>query len=398
VSSDEVYLPYKVHHGNREPVMKIKRNRKSRQVKGTTAKIGGSPKDSKKYKDPRVGTMALWIETPFGPLYPCIRPPKTIAEGDVQTLQIRARRREYLDKFRERWCPDAGPVLTGEEVTAKAGKPGHRTDYPYRCYVSPEQFSAAMTMMIFAIDSEKFKPLVDGPEGLGDPALASKLHSVYTRTWSTQLDLSDGTSSYDWHGQGGYGGYYSGNAADVPVVTSKPDSGAPNAECRKSGHYFSHKLDSGHYECCDCPAVLDAALHTYSYPNGKDMAAWNKRSHVQYQPPTGYQAKLPGTGNVNYGTGTAIPTVLGGLVNNAPTWPDVTDATEDDDPGPEDADAMSGLSQEDLDAATDTDPGGYPCCQHCFTEDGVGCIDEDQHTEPCTLGCTGSYAGKLPTL
>jgi hypothetical protein len=71
--------------------------------------------------DPRVGTMALWIETPFGPLYPCVRPPATVAEGDTQTLQVRARRREYLDHFRARWCPEAGEVLTGEQVT------GHKT-------------------------------------------------------------------------------------------------------------------------------------------------------------------------------------------------------------------------------------------------------------------------------
>lgn len=299
-------------------------------------------------KDPRTGTMALWIETPFGPLYPCIRPPKTVADGDTQTMQVRARRREYLDKFKERWAPTAGPVLTGEEVT------GHRTDYPYRCYISPADMAAAVGAMILATDSEKFKPLVDGPEGLDDPALRSKLHGVYTACWSRQLDLSDGTSSYDWT-PGKY----------AKAVTSKPDPDAPVKVCRESGHYFSRQIwvqvgtaDSGsskrdfdHMGCYDCSAVLDVKANTFTYPDGKSA-----RKH-EPAPPV-YPGGTSKSYSTSYGTGNGLPA---GSYEDGHWTP---------------ADEPAGTS------------GAFQCCKHCVpAEAPEGCLDKDQHTEPCSLGC-----------
>lgn len=333
--------------------MRIKRNRKGNRKPTPIANL-----KQKTYKDPRVGTMALWIETPFGPLYPCSRPAKTMAAGEVQTLQVRARRREYLDKFRSRWCPDASPVYTGEEVTAKPGKdgqpgkPGHKTDYPYRCYVSPEQLAEAMRQMILKIDSEKFKPLVDGPEGLGDPALAGKLHSVYTTCWSDQLALSDGTSSYDHPKYGS------------KVVTSPPDANSPREICRKQGHYFSHKIDTEHYECGDCPAVLVVSTNKYSYPNGKSMKNWDAPAHKPYAPMHNYNTA--GANSLTDSYPASVPSVLHGL----------TDA--EGDPYPE--------------SWTNPEATGYPCCKHCTVEeDGeileADCGEANSHTMPCSLGC-----------
>jgi hypothetical protein len=249
--------------------MSRNRNRKAGKtgiVKSLASKIAGKP-----VKDPRVGTMALWIDTPFGPLYPCIRPAKTLAPGEVQTLQVRARRREYLDHFRAKWCPEAGEVLSGEQVT------GHKTDYPWRCYVSPEQLAEAMRRMILKIDSGKFKPLTEGPEGLDNRKLASELHSVYTSMWSTQLRLSDGTSSYDWTP-----GKYSGGSGDW--MYSAPDSASPSDMCQTEGHYFGREVAEPKQpyagrKCLDCPATR--LNGTITYPDGhasaiKPGSSWGK--------------------------------------------------------------------------------------------------------------------------
>jgi len=319
-------------------------------------------------KDPRVGTMALWIETPFGPLYPCIRPAKTLAPGEVQTLQVRARRREYLDKFRSRWCPDAGPVLTGEEVT------GHRTDYPYRCYVSPEQLAAAVGRMILAIDSEKFKPLVDGPEGLDDPKLAGTLHGVYTACWNRQLDLSDGTSSYDWSP-----GKYS------KAATSKPDPDAPAEICRKSGHYFSvqvwvkdgdrSKRDFDHMGCNDCSAVLDVKANTFSYPHGKSVRTKTPAPPV-YPGGTSY--------SMAYGTGKGLP--AGSYVDGH--WIPGDDAQIQQQVADELAAGkpLTKAQQRWLADEPAGTSGAFKCCEHCTPADvPEGCLDKDQHTEPCSF-------------
>jgi len=137
----------------------------------------------------------MWIMTSFGPLYPSARPTKHIPAGDNRTLQIRARRREFLDHYRENYDPSAGEPLSGKERTGRA------MDYPWACYTTPEAFAAAVLKIgneIVEDQMTKFKPTTQGKRGLVKyPKIAAQLHGLYTSMWSRQLDISDGTSSYD---------------------------------------------------------------------------------------------------------------------------------------------------------------------------------------------------------
>src|SRR5690349_13181438 len=72
------------------------------------AKSGKGRKAAKRTRKVQ-GTMALWIMTPFGPIYPAIRPPRLVAPGDPATMVVRARRREYIEGFRK-WCPELGEL------------------------------------------------------------------------------------------------------------------------------------------------------------------------------------------------------------------------------------------------------------------------------------------------
>ena len=178
----------------------------------------------------REGTMASWIALPFGIFYPAVRPPRTIKSGDAQTLQVRTRRREYLDALRQ-WCPELGEP--------QHNPAGHAMDYPWRSYIRPEDFALAVARIILAHDSEVFKPLTDGPCGLQDRKLASELHGAYNAMWGVQLDrLSDGTSSYDkWSGAAGH-------------VVTPPDPDAPVKLCREHGHQV--RRGAGVRVCVDC--------------------------------------------------------------------------------------------------------------------------------------------------
>ena len=148
----------------------------------------------KTWKDPRVGDMALWIMTPFGILMPSRRPADLVAEGDDRTLQVRARHQEYLDKFREVFCPELGESEHHPDQ-----------DYPWKAAVSPDDLARAVSRMVLEIDSEKFKPLAEDSKYALPGKLGRDLHSQYNAMWSTHLKYGDGTSSYDhksWSGSG----------------------------------------------------------------------------------------------------------------------------------------------------------------------------------------------------
>lgn len=162
------------------------------------------------------GTMAVWLCTPFGILMPSLRPAGHIPAGDPRTLQVRTRRAEYLDAFRDRYCPELG---------ASEHHPDH--DYPWKAPVTPDALAVAVGRLIIQTDSEKFKPLAEGPKGLKDRKLARGLHACYNAMWSAQLrDLSDGTSVYD---------------RKAPLLTGIE-------ACRRWGHYWP----AGSKGCTDC--------------------------------------------------------------------------------------------------------------------------------------------------
>ena len=195
--------------------------------------------------DPAVGTMALWIMTPFGILMPAIRPPKTVEPGDSRMIQVRARRREYLDALRERY-------MQGE-----LGPPIHtpKMDYQWRAYCTPEALAAVMSRMVLEIDSQRFKPTTEGPCGLSDHKLAAELHSLYTSLWSTQLQHGDGTSSYDKAWTGG--------------KLSKPDPLAPAGICQREGHWWPGVSKGKTVLCRDCDSRKRLADGTVIYPKAR---------------------------------------------------------------------------------------------------------------------------------
>lgn len=181
----------------------------------------------KTWKDPRVGDMALWIMTPFGILMPSKRPADLVAEGDPRTLQVRARHREYLDKFREVFCPELG-------------ESEHHTDqdYPWKAAVSPDDLARAVSRMVLEIDSEKFKPLAEDSRYALPGKLGRDLHSQYNTMWSTHLKYGDGTSSYDkpWSGsQAGITACRKWGHWWPPNAKVCKDCGEPNPSWPKAG-------------------------------------------------------------------------------------------------------------------------------------------------------------------
>lgn len=115
----------------------------------------------------------MWIMTGFGILMPAIRPPKTIARGDLRTMQVRTRRAKDLDIFRAQYCPTLGPTIATPEM-----------DYNYRAYVTPDALALGIQRAVLAIDYLKFKPSTE--DRYGD----SELHDVYNAIWSTVTRLN----------------------------------------------------------------------------------------------------------------------------------------------------------------------------------------------------------------
>lgn len=125
----------------------------------------------------------MWIMAPFGILMLADRGAANVPEGDPRTLQVRARRSIDLDRFRQEYCPELGETI-----------PTPERDYNCRAYCTPAQFSAAMTIMVAAIDYEKFKPTTDRyPEG------GALLHSVYNSIWGTVCRLGTPWEAFSGH-------------------------------------------------------------------------------------------------------------------------------------------------------------------------------------------------------
>lgn len=89
-----------------------------------------------------------------------------------ERLQLRARRAEDLDRFRERWCPALS------ETKAIEG-----TDYQFRAEVEPGPLGAAIMMAVHEIDYKNFK------DAVGHDDSARSL--AYLDVWSALLRLGD---------------------------------------------------------------------------------------------------------------------------------------------------------------------------------------------------------------
>ena len=113
----------------------------------------------------------MWIMAPFGVLMPSLRPQGTVPEGDVRTIQIRARRRSELEWLKALYFKDM------EEIIFMPN-----TDYEYRTYCTPDKLAEVLGNMARDIDYTKFKPTT---ETFGE----KKLHEAYNRIWSILYDM-----------------------------------------------------------------------------------------------------------------------------------------------------------------------------------------------------------------
>lgn len=235
--------------------------------KAAPASAAVAPRPPKK-----VGTMALWVCTPFGILMPGLRPAHTYdAAADNRDLQVRAREKDYLDRFREMYCPELGESLHFDQ------------DYPWKAYVTREDLARAMARMVLDTDSEVFKPLVDREKGLKSK-LAGKLHACYNAMWATHLRYGDGTSSYDMPFSKYPAKAGSWKPADWPLdgLTTSSIPQAPaytplyadRERCARDGHWFTMDED----QCSDCGAPRPSSWRSGDapvFPGFEDYAEGN---------------------------------------------------------------------------------------------------------------------------
>lgn len=114
----------------------------------------------------------MWVFTTTG-FYSINRTP------DGERLQLRARVREDLDKFRERYCPSLGETLEIEG-----------TDYPFRAEVDERFLSAALVVAVTDIDYHNFKRAVE------DKSLERA--NAYRDVWSALYRHLDPRGRGEW--------------------------------------------------------------------------------------------------------------------------------------------------------------------------------------------------------
>lgn len=130
----------------------------------------------------------MWLMLTTGALSVVQRDPRTMDKDDTRTLVVRARRREYLDTFRDKYCPQLTESLHLDNK-----------DYQWRGYVSPDELAVAVARAILSIDYHNFKAATQSAEhGLPDAKLRDGLHDAYSKCWSALLTAGDGTSAYNY--------------------------------------------------------------------------------------------------------------------------------------------------------------------------------------------------------
>jgi hypothetical protein len=110
----------------------------------------------------------MWILTNFGAFFPALRPAHAIADGDDRIFQIRARRREHLDRLRTYYMPDLGPTY---ELA--------HTDYEYRADVTR---IGLFTGMMRALDDVNYESMKPTTLSIWQD---HELHTAYMGIWGT---------------------------------------------------------------------------------------------------------------------------------------------------------------------------------------------------------------------
>lgn len=152
-------------------------------------------------------------------------------DGDGKTLQVRARVLSDLTALRKQFLPELG------SIRSKIG-----TDYPYRSFISKEDFALGMARIVLSIDYSNFKATVDKKQGLAREQLYMKVWQVM-RDAEAKLEKMDAANQlvYQGRSQGTFwnesdrslesGG---GGVPTVPIVRGKKKPGVRGRKRRKS--------------------------------------------------------------------------------------------------------------------------------------------------------------------
>lgn len=108
----------------------------------------------------------MWLLTSFGAFMPALRPEHTVEPGDLQVIQIRARRRVDLNRLRTYYMADLGPTYVIPN-----------SDYEFRANCTRADLAAALVRISLDIDYVSFKDTTETVWG------DRHLHHAYMGVW-----------------------------------------------------------------------------------------------------------------------------------------------------------------------------------------------------------------------
>lgn len=168
-------------------------------------------------------------------------------EGDPKTVQVRSRRKEWLQSF---------AVYVDRKVQLIHSD---NKDYQWRFFATPDEVADMVARATRDITYSNFKNATSSAEhGLKTPKLRWSLHDAYSSIWSTLLNAGDGTSVFNKPFSSGYS---KGKAGTIDI-------------CRDMGHWYA----SGSDKCDDC-GMKRPAGHKGAQggkPTKAQVAAWWK--------------------------------------------------------------------------------------------------------------------------
>lgn len=127
----------------------------------------------------------MFICASWGMLMPALRPPHTVPDGDLQTIQIRTRRKKDLEILRDKYMSNTlGEIQHTPNM-----------DYNYRAYCTPADLGIALMLIAQDINYVKFK------ETAKTQYEDASLYNVYNSFWGTATQLGapyEGQKFGDW--------------------------------------------------------------------------------------------------------------------------------------------------------------------------------------------------------
>jgi hypothetical protein len=121
----------------------------------------------------------MWLMLPTGALSIVQR--RNAPKGDERTLQVRSRRKAWIESFRA-YLPEMGPTLHTPV-----------RDYEYRAYAAPEDVARAVARAVLAVDYPNFKSAtLTAYHGLADPSARHQLHDAYSDIWAVLWRAGEG--------------------------------------------------------------------------------------------------------------------------------------------------------------------------------------------------------------